>query len=175
MKRDLSCLSNLLQGFFWLEKSPPAVGTGFPKIKVEPSSFSLNYEGTVPVFPAGGNGKLPSQSSLDTVYARKKMSQAERHRGWVKMRNVSSVKISIQVQVTTEWCLGHGSHESYFDNSRISFPHKNFKFPNILINSLQKEKAFFPFPCVQMGNCYLKTPPTCPIQYGHAESFIEKN
>ena len=111
--QNLSCekkfkqlISNLLQGFFWLEIFPPAAaGTGFPKIKVEPSSFSLNYEGTVPVFPAGGNGKLPSQSSLDTVYARKKMSQAERHRGWVKMRNVSSVKISIQV--STQWCWGH--------------------------------------------------------------------
>ena len=87
----------------------------------------------------GGNGKLHSQTSLDTqLWARKKMSQArgeclemkrnhclilvekyryaflasknswsiakysplaqaERHRGWVKMKNVSSVKISIQV------------------------------------------------------------------------------
>ena len=47
---------------------------GFPKIKVEPSSFSLD----------------PASSS--TV-----LSQAEKHRGWVKMKNVSSVKISIQV------------------------------------------------------------------------------
>ena len=53
---------------------------GFPKIKVEPSSFSLE----------------PASSTVLTT-ARKKMSQAEKHRGWVKMKNVSSVKISIQV------------------------------------------------------------------------------
>ena len=54
---------------------------GFPKIKVEPSSFSLE----------------PASSSTVLTTARKKMSQAEKHRGWVKMKNVSSVKISIQV------------------------------------------------------------------------------
>ena len=54
---------------------------GFPKIKVEPSSFSLD----------------PASSSTVLTTARKKMSQAEKHRGWVKMKNVSSVKISIQV------------------------------------------------------------------------------
>lgn len=34
---------------------------------------------------------------LDTnMLARRKMSQAEKQRGWVKMKNVSAVKISIQ-------------------------------------------------------------------------------
>ena len=54
---------------------------GFPKIKVEPSSFSLE----------------PASPATVLTTARKKMSQAEKHRGWVKMKNVSSVKISIQV------------------------------------------------------------------------------
>ena len=61
---------------------------GFPKIKVEPSSFSLE----------------PASATVLTT-ARKKMSQAEKHRGWVKMKNVSSVKISIQV---AGWMGGRG-------------------------------------------------------------------
>ena len=36
------------------------------------------------------------------MFTRKKMSQAEKHRGWVKMKNVSAVKISIQV-IWDDW------------------------------------------------------------------------
>ena len=63
---------------------------GFPKIKVDPSSFSV----------VGGEREgLLTQTSLDSsVFTRRKMSQAEKQRGWVKMKQtaVSAVKISIQ-------------------------------------------------------------------------------
>ena len=42
--------------------------------------------------------KLSKQTSLESsLFKRKKMSQAEKHRGWIRMKNVSAVKISIQV------------------------------------------------------------------------------
>ena len=33
------------------------------------------------------------------MFKKKKMSQAEKHRGWIRMRNLSNVKIAIQVQI----------------------------------------------------------------------------
>ena len=47
----------------------------------------------------GEREALPTQTSLDSsVFTRRKMSQAEKQRGWVKMKQtaVSAVKISIQ-------------------------------------------------------------------------------
>ena len=70
---------------------------GFPKIKVEPSSFSLE----------------PASPATVLTTARKKMSQAEKHRGWVKMKNVSSVKISIQV--VGGWGRGRLSYKLLID------------------------------------------------------------
>ena len=38
------------------------------------------------------------QESLESnLFKKKKMSQAEKHRGWIRMRNLSNVKIAIQV------------------------------------------------------------------------------
>ena len=40
------------------------------------------------------------QESLESnLFKKKKMSQAEKHRGWIRMRNLSNVKIAIQVQI----------------------------------------------------------------------------
>ena len=41
--------------------------------------------------------KLNKQSSLESsLFKRKTMSQAEKHRGWIRMKNVSSTRITIQ-------------------------------------------------------------------------------
>ena len=43
-------------------------------------------------------------SSLDlSMFTRRKMSQAEKQRGWVRMRNVPAVKISIQGLTGLAW------------------------------------------------------------------------
>ena len=48
--------------------------------------------------PENNVSKLNKQNSLESsLFKRKKMSQAEKHRGWIRMKNVSAVKISIQV------------------------------------------------------------------------------
>ena len=48
--------------------------------------------------PENNLSKLNKQNSLEFSFCkRKKMSQAEKHRGWIRMKNVSAVKISIQV------------------------------------------------------------------------------
>ena len=40
------------------------------------------------------------QESLESnLFKKKKMSQAEKHRGWIRMRNLSNVKIAIQVLI----------------------------------------------------------------------------
>ena len=40
------------------------------------------------------------QESLESnLFKKKKMSQAEKHRGWIRMRNLSNVKIAIQVSI----------------------------------------------------------------------------
>ena len=50
------------------------------------------------VQPENNFTKLNKQSSLESsLFKKKKMSQAEKHRGWIRMKNVSAVKISIQV------------------------------------------------------------------------------
>ena len=71
---------------------------------MEPSSFSVNPDFISAPTTTNNNvssGKVPHQSSYEgssgSLFSRKKMSQAEKQRGWVKMRNVSAVKISIQV------------------------------------------------------------------------------
>ena len=42
---------------------------------------------------------LKQESLESNLFKKKKLSQAEKHRGWIRMRNLSNVKISIQVKV----------------------------------------------------------------------------
>ena len=41
---------------------------------------------------------LKQESLESNLFKKKKLSQAEKHRGWIRMRNLSNVKISIQVK-----------------------------------------------------------------------------
>ena len=60
----------------------------------------IEVAGSGSVTGVGLGGKPIKYQSFDSnLYKRKKMSQAEKHKGWVKMKNLSSIKISIQVHI----------------------------------------------------------------------------
>ena len=61
---------------------------------------------------------LDIQESLESnLFKKKKMSQAEKHRGWIRMRNLSNVKIAIQVFGNPK---SHQKHRSWVLLSNLS-------------------------------------------------------
>ena len=61
---------------------------------------------------------LDIQESLESnLFKKKKMSQAEKHRGWIRMRNLSNVKIAIQVFGNPK---SHQKHRSWVLMSNLS-------------------------------------------------------